>query len=330
MSAVRNTSRIVEEYVDSMLQGDYRACPKDIITEVSKVLDKSAEKTVRIYSSAVKSSLEHAPRVHKLSEIENPGHTSRKGTEIFLKDTHPFEQFIALEDYMASRAPQHRTVRLPFDSGSDGYVAYVNSCGVPQPTLMHIFIGSGKSAPKYEQWSESDPFLNPTQKKFINPLLWLENVRQPQFCAASTLKDCAYKYKIIDAEARYGQDLACVELKKQNVCFDSKQIAAGNALHFMLDKALDGFNDPDLEEKPLCKNDDISLLLGKSAKTDLSVLSSEVLEGAEKAIVEGDTTPLDEMIEKLILCSLNCSKVATPALSSLIEQRADQIEKKKK
>lgn len=203
---------------------------------ISAIFDEGFFKAEQQLRNIIKSSPEHRQRV-KIIKDQPTLAGKFDASKIILRDVSPYEQMVAIEDYLTShKITTAHTFFLAAEN--DDYIPMLCKPG----NLFNIMLGSTQGehkAPKYSEWALDDPYHNPYQNPFIKPLEALEIVRQPAFCGATVLKSGIYQNDDLDNEQRYGiykdpnnpksgnKPEACVELKGQKGHKKHKQMSAG-------------------------------------------------------------------------------------------------------
>ena len=248
--------------------------------------------------------------------------------KLILKGYNPFEQAFFLKKSL-SVACYLKTHTFYFATQDDERIfVRVNKPAKKALSLMHVVFGNGKWAPKYESWAENDPMNDPSQGKYVEMLFGLENVRQPEFCAASIIKHATYNENLIDHDWRYGQQYACVEAKKQSANTKEKVASAGKNLTAIIDYFSD-VSDPKAEETMMNAtrfkyeqvfpdedhyNDDLSLC----------VSPSDLVNGCLEFYETKSVARMDKALEKLFITTLG--KVKNLTLQSYLKQRVHILE----
>ncbi len=223
------------EFLKNARAGDPTMPPAALQTQISQVLDRTYQQIVLQYEDVLANSQDISRRIADLnqqSRVTGPYDPNK----VLLRGYSPFEQFYILDQALKVRRYREKhTFRFAVGE-DDSILVQVNKLKHKQPGLMNCILGSGKNAPKYEDWAENDPQRNPAQSVYIAPLLKLENMRQNNLTASSTLKATLYDNDLIDQEIRYGKEFACVELTNQSnrKHHDAKQQSAGKVFsHFV-------------------------------------------------------------------------------------------------
>jgi hypothetical protein len=307
----------VVTYFNNYSNGETTLPSKQVLLQLSPILDQAMGDVIVDLTNILKNSPEHQARVNLLTAQPRAAGTY-DGSKVIFDGVSPFEQTVAIESWLTQR--RIRNVHTFFLSTPNDYIpAQVKKIQGKDSTLMHTVLGSTrgmKKAPKYEDWADNDPINTPEQKVFIDPLKYLEVVRQPYFSSATIFKSNSYDAGLIDSEWRYGKEYACVELKGQSK--NSKQKIASAALNAcaLLDLYSD-VNDPNADDRVMTPDLDID--------EDLSVTVGEFMDATKKAIVDQNMTDLTQVMENLFLNQLE--EIDTPLLEDFVNQKKQANDK---
>lgn len=308
----RSTTSAVVTYYDSVKEGNYTAPPQEVQLYISAKVDAAVNKAFSDLSTSLKDSKEHALRVEEIKrQPRTAGATSK--SKAILREATSFEQYSALRSWQEQTSiTKTHTFVLANPKDPDDYIPVT----VKANSAMQIILGSTKGerkAPKYADWAEQDPRLIESQKRFIAPLESLEEVRQPNFSAATLIKSGAFTNNLIDTKWRYGLDHACVESPGQSRNTTKKQASAGKNLTELFER----FPESDSHRNigtPVVYEDYSSD--GYKDELPLTVTPFNLLEATQKSILRKDDTDLDNLARILFMTHIGPQK--TPAVQNKI------------
>ena len=314
------------QYFERYRTGDTTLPSADALASISRVLDASARDCINRFMQVLRASNEHEARVGTLQA--QPSSAGRFAAhKIRLHDASSFEQMVAINDWLTRvRIRGNHTFFL---SADDDYVpVQVKKYAGLDANMMHVRLGAtsgAHKAPKYTDWALNNPWDNPTQKVFIYALEGLETVRQPHFSAATMIKGNAFDNDYIDESWRYGDTYACVEGKGQSkagqpTATGKKVKSAGLNLATLTDDFANAA-DPLAVERDFCLNVNYEDYSDNGYADDLvvTVTPGALVQAAETAIVDRDTTELNRLMENLVIAKLPAPK--TPMLCDYMAGR---------
>lgn len=314
-------------YLRGVRAGNTEIPSQEVQTQIAQVLDHTCESIVKEYEGFLKGSQDIKRCVNNLNReprVTGPFDPNK----VLFRNYSPFEQFHILDE--ALKVKEYRLKHtFRFAAGENDHIlVQVNKLENKRAGLMHCVLGSGKNAPKYEQWAESDPNNSPGQKVFIAPLLQLENIRQRYFVASTTLKTALYDNSHIDSLARYGQDYACVELKKQHSPENAstKQQSAGKVFSYVVNEFVD-FDAPGREEITINPDTEYENFFREGYDDDFnaSVTPSDVMEGLLQHYEDNSDELLRKHLENLFISTMG--PVHEPTLQDHLEKRLEANKK---
>ena len=315
----------VDRYFRRFKEGDTTIPEAAVQKSISTLLDETEALVVNDLLSTLRASDEHQARIRELNTQPRLAGSFNSGKIIHDNESSsPFEQMAAISDWLAQKKIKGNHTFFLSAPGGDHIPVYIKKQDGRDTTTMHVMLGSktgSHKAPRYEDWSDTDPWDNGVQKRFVYPLEALEIVRQPNFSAATVLKGNAFETHCIDTAHRYGSIYACVEDKGQSKNTAKKIRSAGlNACTFA-----DIFSDT---ADPTADEADIFLPInyedyaeeGYLDALDVSVTPGKLMKAAEKVLINNlDDGDLMRQLENLTIAKLGV--VRTPLLSEHIAKK---------
>ncbi|MCH9634766.1 MAG: hypothetical protein S4CHLAM7_15280 [Chlamydiae bacterium] len=243
----RQSARIVEEYVDRVVDEDNCELPDDAaFRAMSSILDSSFQ---RHFQSAVDqisdTPLVNQSIIHILNKRTCGGFKQKNKS---LKNLTPFEQMFSVAEFINKHPNINKKPRTyTFGNGDELVPIWIKTPKGGKATLWTTMIGSNRGAlkaPPYEELAENDPYNDPYQRGLIDPLTCLEMHRNPSHIGALAIKSTAFEADRIDHTWRYQNYAengdtylsASAELKKQKTPKTRKHVeqAAGYNLAELL------------------------------------------------------------------------------------------------
>lgn len=294
------------EFLKSARAGDTTMPPAAVQTQISQVLDRTYQQIVLRYEDVLANSQDIKRCIAHLNQqprVTGPYDASK----VLFRGYSPFEQFYILDQALKVRHYREKhTFRFAVGE-DDSILVQVSKIKHKQPGLMNCILGSGKNAPKYEDWPENDPQRNPAQRVFIAPLLQLENMRAKNQTASSTIKSILHMNELIDQEVRYGKEFACVEFTNQSnrKHDDAKQQSAGKVFSHVVEEFVDS-EAPGREEVPMNPGAEYDQFFQEGDFDDLRavVAPSDLVEGLIKHYESGDDSELRQRLENLFISTV--------------------------
>ncbi len=215
----------------------------------------------------------------------------RRRTAI-LEGYSPFEQMVALRDYVEDEAIRRQTLCLAEGEDECIPVSIQSHSKTRGATSMQIMLGwtCGKlRAPSYPEWEAASP-ADLGQAVFEHPLAMLEAARQPDYLAALALKTAAHDSGAIGHGWRYevgnnDSEVASVELKGQNtsrVCYLKERAFAQNVVRFFR---------RDREDRTLLPNPE---------DRDITLTPEALRRGLRDDLAEGTTVRTEALMSRLL------------------------------
>lgn len=315
------------EYYGRFAQGD-TTTPTDFATlsPLSTTQDHHVEEVMNKLMEALRSSPEHAQRVALLSKQDRTA-GKYSSDKVLFRGVSSFEQMAALKDWLAI-ANIKKMHTFFFAVGEDDYIPVKVSKFSTETTLFHVFLGSSRGerkGPRYDNWALSEPYNDPSQRRFIAPLEALEGHRQPEHAAATVIKANAHDTDAYDCKERFGEEFACVESPHQRKLTNKKIASAGlNAAHLVA-KYSDS-SDPRAEEADFIPQIKYEVFgdEGYHDNLDTEVTPGQLIKSSKSAIVDHKTAEAEEIAEKLVF-----SRLQAPSSPALRKYVAEQLEKYK-
>lgn len=311
-------AQTVVDYFDQVDRGDVTIPSKKALLQLSQKIDAVTKKVVDDLLKTLQGSPEHEARV-KILEKEPRTAGKFAPSKIILEGSSAIEQSAALDSWLQARA-----IRKPhtwfFSAGDDCVPVQVKPLKGITPSMMHIFLGAtsgARKAPKYADWAENDPTADENQSRFMAPLTALEIVRQPEFSAATVIKESAFKAGQVDSDWRYGSEYACVEDKGQSKDSPKKQRSAGFNAAGLVKEFADAA-DPIADEVDICpviQYEDYADE-GYEDDLDLTVSPGQIIKAAKKSIVNRQDENLTRLMQRLTIGAIEVPQ--TPALRERI------------
>lgn len=320
-------------YFTNFRDGNSTVPSGQALKKLAQTMDNVTERIVVDLTRILEESPEHQRRTQVLRDQPRTAGAFEQ-RKILLDDSSSFEQMVAISSWLKQiQIRDNHTFFLA--APEEEYIpVYIRKYNNIQANMMHVRLGNttgSHKAPKYEDWTRLDPWKDPTQKIFIQPLESLEIVRQPQFSGATVFKGNAFESDYIDSEWRYGKIFACVEDKGQSkkgvptVTAKKAQSVGLNttSLAHEFSDAID----------PLCQDVNICAPVcfeeysddSYNDNLDNSVSPGALIQAAETAIVKRDNTNLTRLLENLVIAKLEVP--STPMLRNYLAERISENSK---
>lgn len=292
---------------------------------ISRKLDAATNVVIFRYMNILRSSPEHEARVRFLHrQPRTAGDFSQE--KILFPNASAFEQMVAISDWLAqARIRENHTF---FISAFDDDYVPVRANKIPQKpaTMMHVVLGTtigSHKSPKYENWAQSDPWLDPAQRVFIDALESLEIVRQPNYSAATMLKGNPFEHDLISTDWRYGKTFACVEDSGQSR-YSPKKVKSAGLNACSLAEAFSNLFDPQAEGINIClpvhyedySNDQDHNRYADDL--DITVSPGQIIKATQTA-TDGNWLELIRLVENLAIAKIGPPR--TPVLCNYIASR---------
>lgn len=299
-------------YFQRYRTGDTTLPSGEALASISRALDAAALDCIHRLTHVLQASNEHAARVGVLQA--QPRSAGRfTAHKILLQDASGFEQMVAINDWLTRvRIRDNHTFFL--SAPDDDYIpVQVKKYAGLDANMMHVRLGAtsgAHKAPKYTDWAVNNPWQDRKQKVFIYALEGLETVRQPHFSAATMIKGNAFENECIDESWRYGDTYACVEGKGQSKAGQptstGKKVKSAGLNLTTLTKDYSNATDPLAVESDFCLNINYEDYSDDGYADDLVVTVSpgDLVQAAETAIEDRDTTELNRLMENLVIAKL--------------------------
>jgi len=285
----------VVNYYKNFHDGDSTIPSPIVLKEISDCINYVTQDVLDDLASQLRSSDLHTRRVSILAAAPRTSGPYKENKVLF-RNVSPFEQFLAFKDYMAST--QIKDVHTYFiDSNTDEYVQVRIKPNEKNTNLFHLMLGAtrgDKAAPEYEDLAKGGSNVERLEGIFGESLLALEVVRQFDCSGATLIKENSYQMGMMNSEERYGNKLACVELKGQTnkSIRNKKLLSAGLNACYLAKKysecsdpmALHKFISSDIVYEEMFSDDED----GYIDDFDVSVSVGQLILSSKKAILKGD------------------------------------------